>query len=112
MHAVFIRLPRRRAAIATEGCTYIQKRERLEQATELERQIRLFRKEQQWIMPAIHAAVQELEGMDSTRGTTADYESDEDGEEGEATTKRRPAMLYLPLDLDQPLARTMLDVLL
>ncbi|VDC03136.1 unnamed protein product [Peniophora sp. CBMAI 1063] len=102
----------RRATIATEGRTYIQKRERLEQATELERQIRLFRKEQQWIMPAIHAAVQELEGMDSTCGTTADYESDEDGEEGEATTKRRPAMLYLPSDLDQPLARTMLDVLL
>ncbi|KZV70919.1 hypothetical protein PENSPDRAFT_578685 [Peniophora sp. CONT] len=76
--------------------TILQKTERIEQRTELERQLVLFRKDQQWIMPLVFAAIQELEGI-----------------AGGAKSGGSTTVLYLPSELDRELARTepMLEVM-
>ncbi|VDC00040.1 unnamed protein product [Peniophora sp. CBMAI 1063] len=92
--------------------TILQTAERIEQRTALERELRLFRKDQQWMMPLVFAAVQELEGVESrTRGDGEDEDEDEmAAEEKEAAA----AVLFLPSELDKELARTapILDVML
>ncbi|VDB94606.1 unnamed protein product [Peniophora sp. CBMAI 1063] len=111
LRAFKIEVLQRRAAKTKEGRTVIQKRERVEQSTELKRQIRLFRKDQQWLMPSIYAAIQELEGSEPVRATVDVYgEEDEDEDEGISGTGA--AVMCLPSELDRDLARGVLNVLL
>ncbi|VDB83267.1 unnamed protein product [Peniophora sp. CBMAI 1063] len=91
-----------RASRAKANNTILQKTERLEEQTQLERQIYLFRKDQQWIMPLVFAAVQELQGVESSRAMADD--KDEDTAVGDQA--KRTAVLYLPSELDRDLART------
>ncbi|VDB90182.1 unnamed protein product [Peniophora sp. CBMAI 1063] len=104
-------LQRRASVTPADARTYIQKRERIEQVSDLDRQVRLFRKDQQWIMPSVYAAIQELEGVDAARSTMREDDG-ADGDESEQHNAQPRSLLYLPSDLDQPLARTMLDVLM
>lgn len=88
------------------GNTVLQQVERLERANEIERLTRAFIRDQQWIMPKIHAARMELEGVDDVRdGSLA--EDDDGGEEDD--TEKRPLRtpLYLPSELPLEAARTL-----
>ncbi|VDC05902.1 unnamed protein product [Peniophora sp. CBMAI 1063] len=90
--------------------TLIQKTERLEQRMDLERQIRLFRKEQQWMMPLVYAAIQELEGVDNSRDDTIDEDEDDSGGNNvdvkDMDSKVVGGQLCLPSELDRDVVRT------
>ncbi|VDB90239.1 unnamed protein product [Peniophora sp. CBMAI 1063] len=96
-------------AVATK--TVLQTTERVEKRNELAREMRLFRKDQQWMMPVVYAALQELEGVET--GNAADMETDDEGEDDQQVESHKDA-LFLPSELEKDVARTapMLDVLL
>lgn len=90
------------------GNTVLQKAERMERDNEMRRLTRAFVKDQQWVMPAIHAAREELEGTDDVREVNF-----EEGEEVDEAQEVQPesgpvewTSLYMPSELDPPVART------
>ncbi|VDB94107.1 unnamed protein product [Peniophora sp. CBMAI 1063] len=91
--------------------TILQTTERIEHHTALRRELGLFRKDQQWMMPLVYAAIQELEGVEAR--TTAPSEGDDEDELKAEENESLSAVLYLPSELDKALARTppVLDVL-
>lgn len=88
----------------------MQKTGLLQQRMELDKQIKLFRKDQQWLMPMVFAGIQELEGAVDVIGIR-DEESDEEEEEEEEEMLKK-VMLYLPSELSREVARSLQAVLL
>ncbi|VDB85039.1 unnamed protein product [Peniophora sp. CBMAI 1063] len=104
----------RRAKVAR---TVMQRSEEIQRRSDVVRQMRLFRKDQQWMMPIVFAAIQELEGVEPSRqGGSEDADVDDEGasdDEAQTSAQETPKVtdatseiLYLPSELGKDVARS------
>ena len=99
---------RLRGQAARAANTALQKAENIENENELLRQLALFRKQQQWIMPLVYVGMKELEGDGSELEPGMDDENpDEEDMDADVETIRLESSatgLYLPSELPAELA--------
>ncbi|VDC02233.1 unnamed protein product [Peniophora sp. CBMAI 1063] len=103
-----IELLQLRGQAARSANTALQKAQKIENDNELLRQIAVFRKQQQWIMPLVYAGLKELEGDESDEreeGVEDDAEDKDSGEDLNTVRLEASATgLYLPSELPVELA--------